>query len=565
MNAIPVFTSDRKALRQTGIGFAIVCLVLCACMQPVTKVTSMAQTPMVRTQRAEAGDTAQYVVVFNDRKEKRAFLHSFDTFLAQYAFDTLSQDTLRQYVALRCLTPDERAAGRQPVNLMGKVDKAVFGEFDIAPPAENARPADDGQAVQPVAGGRAVLYSERPFVDELFAGLLTTLPVPAVEGTPAVFERPYFSLKTVSSRRFRLTISDTFRDGTGKAPGAFDLVEAWTAMVRNNPAEGKALFYAIAGIDAFIKGEEAVINGLQITDEKTVSFTIRQDDPQMLVRLSTPRLLPTALKAGPFFVARQEQNRMVLVSNPVCPAGMTFLDSCTVIFGNDHNPFVSFSLNQYDLITLSQIKDLEYARRSLTDKATLVSLPGEIYFLALTGASEPVRAYVAGAIDPHELLLGAAKVEGAVVRSIQLPDSIGATLQPAVPVGGQKPILTVPLRIIFRSDDRISKLCAEKIVADLTRNSIRSQLDGSSALEYERKLLKHNYDVAVGWVGAAVKSDASERQRVASIWFDDDANEQERIRTCREIPLFSVNRYALCRKNLVLYNNELARMFINTP
>ena len=51
----------------------------------------------------------------------------------------------------------------------------------------------------------------------------------------------------------------------------------------------------------------------------------------------------------------------------------------------DPNPILSFSLNKYDAVVLTSINDLEYARRNLTQNASLQEIPGERYFLACIG------------------------------------------------------------------------------------------------------------------------------------------------------------------------------------
>jgi hypothetical protein len=524
-----------------------------------TTVVGTQSSPQARGVQTTAADTVNYVLEFNDRRERKAFLRSLDAFLQQYPFDTLRRDSLPLYLRLRCIPAAGEQKEREQSPALAKVDRAEFSESNITPPTPAMAPED----VRPVAGGKAVLYSERPFLDETFASLLTTLPFAVAEapGTRDAGQgEHYFDAVQLAPRKIRLSLTEAFKKSDGSMPGAFDLVEAWTGLVRDHPAEGKALFFRMAGIDAFIKGQEAIIAGIQITDERTISLTLSQNDPRALARMTTPRLLPPSFKTGPYSCSRSEKNRLVLTPNSSCPAGRPFLDQCTVVLGNDNNPFVSFSLNQYDLITLSQIKDLEYARRSLGDKAVLIPLPREIYFLSLTGANEAVRRYVRAGINARELLGAAAKVEGGVVNCIQSTACTTLLAKSDAPVPA--PLLPGPLTILFRSDDRVSSRIAEKVVANLSHDSVRCILKGCAGAEYERALLTHEAGIAVGWVGESIWRDESECLRLAAMWFNDESDEAARFTSGSEIPLFIVNRYALCKKNIGLQYNELSRIYI---
>jgi hypothetical protein len=46
------------------------------------------------------------------------------------------------------------------------------------------------------------------------------------------------------------------------------------------------------------------------------------------------------------------------------------------------------------------------------------------------------------------------------------------------------------------------------------------------------------------------------------MWFDNEINEQQRIVDLKEIPLFSVNTYLCCRKNVRLYRDELRGVYL---
>jgi hypothetical protein len=369
----------------------------------------------------------------------------------------------------------------------------------------------------------------------------------------------YFDVKQISPRKIRLTIREGLRNGEGRVLGSFDVVDAWTTSLRNNPAEGLALFRYVQGVETFIRGQEAVVSGFQITDERSITLTLTQDDPLALVRLTSPRLMPSSLKCGPYFVAKQVKNRLMLQPDAYCVAAKPYLEQCAIVLNGDNNPFVTFSLNQYDVMLLSQSRDLDYARRSLVDKAQLLPLPSDMYFLSLAGASPNLRPAIARLLDNRDILVGAAKVEGALVGCIQ---SEACTAEKAGRGEAQIPKQTEPLIILFRSDDLISGRIAEKIVADFAARGVRSVMKGMVAADYEKAMLRKDYGIAVGWVNESVRTSESERLRLATIWFGDQADENARLNSGLELPLFSVHRYALVKKNIGLYEDKLSGIFV---
>jgi hypothetical protein len=118
------------------------------------------------------------------------------------------------------------------------------------------------------------------------------------------------------------------------------------------------------------------------------------------------------------------------------------------------------------------------------------------------------------------------------------------------------------LKILFRKDDQVSKSIAEKLLADCSVKGISASLDGRDPSGYERGLVAGEYNCAVGWVSGSILSSNNERLKLAAMWFDNEINEQQRIVDLKEIPLFSVNTYLCCRKNVRLYRNELRGVYL---
>ncbi|HLV30283.1 MAG TPA: hypothetical protein VKY57_01815, partial [Chitinispirillaceae bacterium] len=95
-------------------------------------------------------------------------------------------------------------------------------------------------------------------------------------------------------------------------------------------------------------------------------------------------------------------------------------------------------------------------------------------------------------------------------------------------------------------------------------DQIPSKLVGADISGYEKSIASGNCDIIVGWISQSVISDRSEQLRLAAIWFNDETDEQVRIREYREIPLFELNRYLLVRKNINLYKESITGIYIHS-
>jgi hypothetical protein len=75
-------------------------------------------------------------------------------------------------------------------------------------------------------------------------------------------------------------------------------------------------------------------------------------------------------------------------------------------------------------------------------------------------------------------------------------------------------------------------------------------------------LISNNYSCSVGWISDKVLNDRSEKLRLASIWFNDEIDWMNRIRTGQEIPLFSINNYLLHKDAISLPQNRISEIFL---
>jgi hypothetical protein len=77
-------------------------------------------------------------------------------------------------------------------------------------------------------------------------------------------------------------------------------------------------------------------------------------------------------------------------------------------------------------------------------------------------------------------------------------------------------------------------------------------------------MVDRSYSIAIGWVGQTVLSDRSEQLRMATIWFEDRADEDELIRQVWEVPLFTVRRHVLARAGVAFYNDTMSGVYVRT-
>jgi hypothetical protein len=521
--------------------------VLCAsCGKPVLRQQETVQKghDIIRT---EKGDTVGYVVSFHDSADRKRFTLSFEKLLNEYPFrrDTLVQNRFFHLDLASAVRPGAETKPAPVETLFMKEAPLVPG----LPEKTTARP-----------GGSVTFYSQRAFLDEKFSDLVECRPFgesscPGGEHGAA----GYFQVKNVSDREITLILTDRAITSSGKHQTSFDLVNAWTTYVRAHPAEGLALFRNVKGLGGFIRGQEAVIAGFAVTDDRTVVLKFDPPDPKGLVRLCTPRIMPASLAMGPYAIKNETGGAASLVPNTHFPGEKAYLSSCTVRLGGDANPMLSFSLNRYDAVMLHSAKDLDFARHRAPEQSALAVFSEDRYFLSCGLDNAAVRQAVRSAINPREILANFVKAEGTVLSGLESDNT------PAPPVAGDKPpapAIGQQISVLYRSDDPVSAIIAEKVVADLTRNSLSAVLKPATQKDYELSLVRRDCGLAVGWVPSSVVSDESEKLRLSTLWFSGAGDEGGRIADNRELPLFSVKEYLLCRKKVGFAGDVVQGVFV---
>ncbi|KMQ51993.1 hypothetical protein CHISP_0982 [Chitinispirillum alkaliphilum] len=493
---------------------------------------------------------------FSSDSERNRFVEAFNQFLLGSHYDYEVIDSGRDFLHLKMIArkiPDITAEEEESLGFSG-IDDFSFDDPFIESLIETTDTAslEDPFAPLPTKGGSAVLYSPRPFIDNIVSELLNLHPFSESEDGGA------FIITDSSHRRVELRLNGRIVNASGQSLSALDLIHSWTNLIRQNPAEGLALFRNVQGVDAFIRGQEPVIRGFYAVDRNTVQLRMERPDPNALTRLRTSRLLWSGLKMGPYYTQTTSANQINLQPNANTQSSTPFLDEVTLRLGGDSNPVLSFSLGRFSAVTLYSSADIQYAKNNLQTNSALHRLPSERYFVSSRVSDRGVRGFIARQLRPADILNNFVKAEGEPISAVE-SDYIDVGSPQA---GSSSANFEGSLRLIFVQEDPVSKAIAEKMLADMSHQGIRLELAGVDYSEYQRALVKGEYDLAIGWVGEQILTDPAERLRLASIWFDDETDANLRIQEYKEIPLFSINRYLLTRDDMALHRGRLKGVFI---
>ena len=349
--------------------FAFALLLCFACAKQVVKQPATNAVPMARQThksiivvKNQQKDTLSYVVEFQDSLKRQQFANAIERLLKSFPPE---------------ITPD---------SIKNQAVKIQIVKSEYALTASNKPPLADSAAIRrenqyttnaapmvPVYGGVVRFYMHRGCIDQDIGPLLSPFPFNKIPGNEKDNSSGagYFIVNDVAGKGISLSLATAIQNGAGRPVSAFDLVTGWTDFVKKHPAEGRGLFRYVNGVEQFISGHEAVITGFQIVDEKTVVLQLTQSDPYALQRLCTSRLLPPSFKLGPYFIKSDKNNTLSLAPNAGCITGKPYLNACEIKSGKDANPFLSYSLHRYDIMTIFSQKDIDYARRMAPDKSNL--------------------------------------------------------------------------------------------------------------------------------------------------------------------------------------------------
>jgi len=412
--------------------------------------------------------------------------------------------------------------------------------------------ASSANDTAPIPGGTLRILSQRTFFDETFSRMIVGLS--QVSGTPV---DSLCSITPISATKISVTLSHRTVNAFRKSLTSFDLVTAWTKVAKLYPSEGKAMFRYVKGIDAFIAGQEAVISGFHMADDKTVILNLSSPDTNADKRLSRTNLFPTILKTGTYFIGATNGITQTLLPT-YDTANKPFLDTCSVTLGVKDNPFASFALNKYNIITFFLEKDVAYARSILSENSLLRVFAEDRYFLAMATQAPDIRAAIARAVNKADMLDNAVCAEGSVLGALE-SDTLHGTPADTLTAA---PVINTPLSILYSNGDPASVLIAQKLATDLPQSGIPCVLKGCSGDQYDKNLFHNDYGIAVGWVPSDIMHNQTARLRLASMWFNDVVDEQQRLADNVELPLFTVKTFALYRPYIGFYRNAFEGIYI---
>jgi len=518
---------------------SVFAVLLIQCAPKVTTVPAVESVPQ-RPVRILRGDTLVYQISFSDDRERGRFGEAFGRFITEQQFLFERYDSGGVLTVFKIL----------PSKNNGEPVPEYHGS---AVPVGNEGTAAAPDTAPPARGGSLRLYYPRGSIDCPLAALVDAYPFRGEDS-----QSGYFTVANSSPAAVTLKLAKKTVNGAGTTLSALDIIELWTRYVREHPAEGLATFRFCDGITKFLKGQEAIVLGLSASDNSTVRIRLGASDPQALDRLRSMRTLPAPFKLGCYLLTAIRENDAVLSANRAAAAEKPFVNELTVRCGGDPNPLLSFSLGRYDGVLLWSAQDIDYSRRNLLKNSSCSLIGRDRYFVACGAFQDSaVRAFIRSAISGRELLGNFVKAEGALITAIETDSS-----QPQALNTASKPAAKEPVTILFRKDDAISKIVAERLLAAVTRAGVQGDLAAASEKSYEAALVGRSYTCAVGWVPETVLSDKSEKLRLAAIFFNDEPDEEKRIRENREIPLFSIDWYLLAKNKVGLYKGKLSGIYV---
>ena len=531
-------------------------LILLGC-SPRVMTTTQSQPPQTgKTPITTAnGDTTSYVIEFSNTEQRTAFTSSFKEFLHAYPFVQFHNDSSTQYIRIMILPQNsdhEQMDSLQTLERSAFIEKTIEGALintvqDTAPVFEDT--------LIPEYGGTVRIYHQRTSIDPTFSSLTSIEPFSSDS-----IESGILTVTDLSQRKITFKLSGRIVNGSNKVLSALDFIDLWTRFIKMYPAEGLALFRSVQGVREFIEGKEALIRGFGALDEKTVYLKLQTPDSSALERLRSRSTLNSLFRMGKYYIEKSDNGEHILLPNVYTGPEKPYLDKIILRTGGDPNPILSFSLNKYDAVVLTAQSDLEYARNALAKNSSLLPIPGDRYFLSCATRDLKLRQKIKSIVTNNDLLHNFVKAEGNAITALCTDEPVPEGFIPAGAQIQSQP--SASCRILYRKDDPISKIIAEKLLADLSHASIPSTLIAADHRDYEQALIARSYDCAVGWVPETILHNRSEQLKLAAIWFDDEKDETRRLQELSEIPLFQVNKYILARTPVQLHRGSISGLFI---
>ncbi len=137
-------------------------------------------------------------------------------------------------------------------------------------------------------------------------------------------------------RHFVFHLRQDLRFHSGRRLTSADVVASLQRLARSDAVEptiGHATLQSITGMDRFLAGQSALIDGLRASTPRTIEITLDRPAPDLLSILATePWKIsgPGGDGAGPFRLVEQSEERIVLIRFEAYHGSPAFLDSISI-------------------------------------------------------------------------------------------------------------------------------------------------------------------------------------------------------------------------------------------
>jgi hypothetical protein len=198
---------------------------------------------------ANKGDTISYEISFSDTKDRKAFTNSFLKFLKNYNFVNISANDINNFFHIKILPVSDSNQYNSEQDLSG-----TYQDFEEETIYSSQQDSSDSSSIDssmtaqqtppPKTGGSIRIFLQRADIDQEFLSLLNVFPFERIDQAGTAI----LSIADSSSRKITLKFTGRISNAKNQVVSAVDIIESWTALIKNRPAEGYALFLNVEGL-----------------------------------------------------------------------------------------------------------------------------------------------------------------------------------------------------------------------------------------------------------------------------------------------------------------------------
>lgn len=333
--------------------------------------------------------------------------------------------------------------------------------------------------------------------------------------------------------------------GTGNS---IDLIEQWNNFLIIHPAVGKAILGDVQGLEEAAKGNAKSIQGLRSTSMNAISLSTSFSQKEIIKEHL--QLLPGI--SGAFYENSAENKTTYSI---VSPGAIPHVAKATILYKEEFDPVLSFSMKKSDAAILYKKSNINDIKRRRTE-ATVAKIDDLNFFISLSSnLTDNLREQIAGKIAPLKILnsldCDGVQIERLTQRDKETPLAMGGNVfQPS----------NSELKLIYPTNNPLAAEVAATIAYSLSQAGLKVQLvDDKEA--YEQSLYYNSFDIALGVINESQLQIPSIESYIADYWFNGEKEEETRIKTFTEVPLFSVSLYLAMQENTAIYEKNLKQIY----